>query len=489
MAETEGVSAGGDGGVQSEDRADGGVSEETSSAVEDAMASEGDADPGGPGQGAQGDDPMTAEDAEAAQERLEVEGREARESFERREQAVAEMERAANEAALDAAVETHEWTAEEQAAINRGTAEGAVDAAEGWVSDVVDGVVETATLVGQAAVVGANSGAQVIADMGLEQLGPIGQVMDFAAEVVDFVIPDAFAQEQAQSLQDKADALVEQIEAIPEIPEALREKFEADLALADAMEAAYVSGRADPSVLEESARLRAQTVTEMGILAAEAGSLVLGGAGLAVKAVRGMGDLDLDLPGGAIGALTRSTDVASSLADDLRNFALGESGSVELPDVVLSRADLDAVAAARAADLHREARWDEYQARGGEWDYDRWSVTYEQNQTRAVRSNEAVARYAEENNWPRTEETVTVEVDGELYDRRLDLANPATLEAVEHKIGYQSLTRDNAWELERDAALVEDLGWDVAWSFDQEPSAPLRRALEEADISIEIRGQ
>lgn len=488
MAGPDGVSEGGDGGGPSGDHGDGGVSEETSSAVEEAMSSGGETGPNGGAAGSPDEGLMTVEDAEAAQGRLEAEGNAARESFERREAAVAEMERAANEAALDAAVEAREWTEEEQAAVNRGTAEGAADAAEGWVSDVVDGVIETATVVGQAAVVGANSGAQALGELGLERAGPIGQALDLAADVIDWAIPDQFAQEQSQSLQDKADALVEQIEAIPEIPEALRERFEADLALADAMEAAYVSGRADLSVLEESARLRSQTVTEMGILAAEAGSLVLGGAGLAVKAVRGMGDLDLDLPGGAIGALTRSADVARSMAGDLRAFAMDETGSIELPDVVLSRTDLDAIAAARAAEAHKDARWAEYQAGGGTWDYDRWSVTYEQNQTRAIRSNEAVARYAEENSWPATEETVRVEIDGEEYVRRLDLADPANLRAAEHKMGYQSLTRDNAWELERDAQLVEN-GWEVAWTFDREPSAPLRAALEDADINIEIRGE
>jgi hypothetical protein len=125
MAGPDGVSEGGDNGGQSDGPTQSGVSEETRSAVE---------------------------------------GLAARESFERREASIREMERAANEAALDQAVATREWTAEEQAALDRGTAQGVQDAAEGWVLDVVDGVVETATVVGQATVVGLNSGAAALAD-------------------------------------------------------------------------------------------------------------------------------------------------------------------------------------------------------------------------------------------------------------------------------------------------------------------------------------
>lgn len=503
MAETDGVSEGGNEGGGSDGRSDAGVSEETRSSVDAAMSEaraetgDSDADPSGTmsgpvsgsvsGSDSVDDDGMTADVARDAQARMEAEGRAARESFERREAAVREMERTAGEAALSAAVETHDWTPEEQAALDRGTSQGVADAAEGWVSDVVDGVIETATIAGQGIVVGVNSGAAALADMGLERMGPLGSVMDVAAEIVDYVIPDSFADRQAASLQEKAEALTEQIEAIPEIPDALKEKFEADLALADAMQEAYVAGRADLSVLEESARLRAETVTEMGILAAEAGSLVLGGAGLAVKAARGMGRLDLgDIPGGAIGALSRAADVSRSLAADLRSFALDETGSIDLPGGTLNRADLEAVEVARAADLHRAARWDEYQARGGEWDYDRWSTTYEQNQTRALEANARVAEYQDQIGWGQVEQTVIVEIDGVDHARRLDIADVGLSRGIEHKSGYQSLNESNRWELERDAELV-DRDWEITWTFDTEPSAPLRQALKDAGIGVELR--
>ena len=56
---------------------------------------------------------------------------------------------------------------------------------------------------------------------------------------------------------------------------------------------------------------------------------------------------------------------------------------------------------------HKAARWEEYQARGGEWSYERWSKVYESNMTRARQANEAAETYRQQLGWGRREVTVT----------------------------------------------------------------------------------
>lgn len=149
--------------------------------------------------------------------------------------------------------------------------------------------------------------------------------------------------------------------------------------------------------------------------------------------------------------------------------------------------DLAEVGARQTDELHKAERWDEYQERGGQWDYDRWSKTYDQNQTRALEANRNVREYREALGWGELEKTVTVRMENGQTVRRLDVADVHLSKGVEHKSGYQSLTAANRWEIERDAALVDQRGWDITWSFDREPSRPLRDALEDAGLNVEIR--
>jgi hypothetical protein len=130
---------------------------------------------------------------------------------------------------------------------------------------------------------------------------------------------------------------------------------------------------------------------------------------------------------------------------------------------------------------HKEMRWKEYQERGGTWDYDRWSKTYDQNMVRATEAHKAADSYHSELGWGEREVTIPVSVDGEVVPRRLDIADVAASQGVEYKTGYQCANQDNLWELKRDAILVEQ-GWDIEWVFEGKASQPLKDALSAAGI-------
>jgi len=126
---------------------------------------------------------------------------------------------------------------------------------------------------------------------------------------------------------------------------------------------------------------------------------------------------------------------------------------------------------------HKVARWNQYQARGGQWSKERWDKVYDQNMSRATRANSASDDYHKSLGWGKRE--VTVNVEG--VARRLDIGDEATMRACEVKTGYQSLTQENLWELLRDQVLREK-GWDVMWRFEGKASGPLRNALDAAEI-------
>jgi hypothetical protein len=130
---------------------------------------------------------------------------------------------------------------------------------------------------------------------------------------------------------------------------------------------------------------------------------------------------------------------------------------------------------------HKAQRWKEYQERGGEWDYERWSKTYENNMERARKAQQAEEAYRQRLGWG--EPQVTVEVEG--VPRRLDIADSATQRGVEVKTGAQYATQENLWEIARDEILREQ-GWDIRWHFEGHVSQPLKDALDKAGIPYDI---
>lgn len=148
----------------------------------------------------------------------------------------------------------------------------------------------------------------------------------------------------------------------------------------------------------------------------------------------------------------------------------------ELPEVVVRQAD-DMTPGSPA---HKATRWEEYQERGGEWDYDRWSKTYENNMTRATKAHKATDEFHETLGWGERE--VTVDVNGQA--RRLDIADVADRRGLEYKSGsYFSRTEDIMSEIARDTELVKQ-GWDIDWVIDGTASQPLIDELKNAGINV-----
>lgn len=133
---------------------------------------------------------------------------------------------------------------------------------------------------------------------------------------------------------------------------------------------------------------------------------------------------------------------------------------------------------------HKASAWEEYQARGGEWDYNRWSKTYEANMQNANRGNAAADNYHSELGWGAREQTVKVNINGQTVNRRLDIADVDAKMGVEVKSGnYFSRTQEIMSEIERDKELVRQ-GWDIEWRIEGDASQPLLDELRNAGINV-----
>ena len=133
---------------------------------------------------------------------------------------------------------------------------------------------------------------------------------------------------------------------------------------------------------------------------------------------------------------------------------------------------------------HKQMRWEEYQENGGKLDYDSWSKKYDVCMQNATKGNAAADAYMEDIGWGKREVTVETSLsNGDKVSRRLDIADAATQRGIEVKSGnYFSLDKNIAYEVERDAALVQD-GWSIEWHIDGKASQPLLDALKEAGIT------
>ena len=133
---------------------------------------------------------------------------------------------------------------------------------------------------------------------------------------------------------------------------------------------------------------------------------------------------------------------------------------------------------------HKQMRWEEYQERGGNLDYDSWSKKYDVCMQNATKGNAAADAYMEDIGWGKREVTVETSLsNGDKVSRRLDIADLSTKQGVEVKSGkYFSLDKNIAYEVERDAALVKE-GWSIEWHIDGKASQPLLDALNKAGIT------
>src|SRR5690606_27771685 len=129
---------------------------------------------------------------------------------------------------------------------------------------------------------------------------------------------------------------------------------------------------------------------------------------------------------------------------------------------------------------HKAARWAEYRANRGQWPFERWSTTYDQNVVRSSRAHAVADRHQRKIGWGERE--VRVEFRG--VTRILDIADSQGRRGIEVKSGYVTLTADVASELRRDAALVAGDRWSITWHVEGRFSEPLRKALRAARIAI-----
>ena len=162
-------------------------------------------------------------------------------------------------------------------------------------------------------------------------------------------------------------------------------------------------------------------------------------------------------------------DNASAILEYVRD-RVSPNNSTSAPDVPVS---------GPGSIEHKSTRWQEYQDRGGEWDYERWSKTYDNNMVRATKAHKVVDDYHSQLSWGDRE--VTVNVGNTDQVRRLDIADPQLMKGIEVKSGYITHDETIRSELVRDRVLVEN-GWDISWHFDGTASKPLLNALDEAGI-------
>ena len=194
--------------------------------------------------------------------------------------------------------------AQEYAAAFVGYRHGQAQAALAFGGDILGGIANGAETIFEGAVVGLEN-------------SPLG-----------ILISDAYAQKQMDDLKERGAALVDGIKSLPDVPEALVEKYQADFELADTLEMAYQTGRADLSVLQEANRIRGQATAELGILAGETIATVVG-VGAVTKAIRAGKMLDGDaLSPAALAQLGR--DVSQATTAEVKAFISDTSGSVPL---------------------------------------------------------------------------------------------------------------------------------------------------------------
>jgi hypothetical protein len=154
--------------------------------------------------------------------------------------------------------------------------------------------------------------------------------------------------------------------------------------------------------------------------------------------------------------------LAEGAEADVRAFARlhGHDVTVPLPGEPLSP-------------QHRAAAWQEYQnsfrpggSREGRTPLSQqhWDNLYNGNMTRPTVANQPVIDYHARLGWGRRQ--VTVETPPELGPpRKLDIADVAGRRGVEVKTGYQRMSPEISSEIERDAWLIRERGWDIEYHF------------------------
>lgn len=131
---------------------------------------------------------------------------------------------------------------------------------------------------------------------------------------------------------------------------------------------------------------------------------------------------------------------------------------------------------------HKADRWERYQRRGGEKDYERWSKQYDAN----MRNYKYGLQRESEYRTSMKAEEGTLKTP--FSDRQIDILKTDEQYAGQLKTGPVSLTKENALAIKKDGAL-SDLGWEVEHILEKGASKPYLKALEDANIKVKIGPQ
>ena len=232
------------------------------------------------------------------------------------------------------------------------------------------------------------------------------------------------------------------------------------------------------------------------IIAGVGGAALVGVTAFAVPVFNKVKDLDLGMP-----AITSKLD---EFIDDFKKCVTTRPATHYTAVIILSCGDNTPEPKPPKVEKdpslvpgtpeHKQNRWAVYQANGGKWGYEQWSRTYDSNMEKANRSHELVERYRQTLDWKNSSTQYSVDTPNGV--RFIDIADPNTLKAIEHKTttktdgskGYFSRDQHIREELEKDKYLVEVEGWDITWVFENaKASQPLIDDLKAAGIKVEFK--
>lgn len=131
---------------------------------------------------------------------------------------------------------------------------------------------------------------------------------------------------------------------------------------------------------------------------------------------------------------------------------------------------------------HKAARWKAYQDRGGSWSYDRWSKQYDTNMENVSRGLAREQAYRDAMGG----ENLTVETP--YTYRQIDIYRAEDDYMGQLKTGRESLTKDNALAIQKDAYLVQQ-GNNVEYILEKGASENFLKALDNANIPYKIGPQ
>ncbi len=128
---------------------------------------------------------------------------------------------------------------------------------------------------------------------------------------------------------------------------------------------------------------------------------------------------------------------------------------------------------------HKAVRWEEYQQKGGKWDYTRWSRQYDTNMRNYLHGSRTETAYRE------AMQATEGKIKTEYTMRQVDLLKTDDFYAGQLKTGPVSLTKENVLAIKKDGWLVKE-GWTVEHILEQGASKPYLDALERSGIEYTI---